>query len=913
VATTDSERPNPDELLRRVEAEAERARRGKLTLFFGAAPGVGKTYAMLEAARAAVREKRDVVVGVVETHGRFETAALLAGLELLPRRVLHDHGIEVEEFDLDGALKRRPGLILIDELAHSNAQGSRHPKRWQDVAELLDAGIDVLSTLNVQHVESLNDVIAKIAGIVVRETVPDSVLEQAHEIKLVDLPPDDLLERLRDGKVYVPAQAQRAIENFFRKGNLIALRELALRQTAERVDAQMRAYRREQGIEQTWAVAEQIIVGVSPSPSSLRLVRAARRMAAALHARWFAVYVEARTARGLSPGDAARLASNLRVAAQLGAEVVTLSGDDPAEAILRFSRERNVTKIIVGKPLTTRLRDRFRASLVDHLVRRSGDIDVYVTAGDREGEALAAERPSRPPPHVPSFAAAALVMATATGVAWLLFRRDQLPDVVMTYLLGIMLVSSRYGLGPSVFAALLGVAAVDFFFVPPFLTLAVRDFRHVVTFAVMFLVAVVISGLTQRVRNQAAAARQREQRTQALYALARELTGAQDGKRVLEIGAAQIEAAFRATVSVFAPDARGELVLVFPGGVGSAAGVAQHEKDGSIARWVWQHRQEAGHGTNTLPSSDALYVPLMASGGVVGVLGLRAESWQALTTIEQRRQLDAFTVQLALALERAWLTEQTEKARREVETEQLRSSLLSSVSHDLRTPLAVITGAASTLVQPGTRLEEGLRRELTQSILDEAERLNRLIRNLLDMTRLESGTVRVQKEWQPLEEVVGAALGRLERRLVGRDIRVHIPADLPLVPFDAVSLEQVLINLVENAVKYGADPIEIRASAAAHEVQVQVADRGPGIPAGEEARVFDKFHRAVSDGRAGGGGVGLGLSICRAIIAAHGGRIWAENRDGGGVALRFVLPVEGDAPILSLVPLPDVLVVPPQT
>ena len=898
--STASERPNPDELLRRVEAEEARAGRGKLTLFFGAAPGVGKTYAMLEAARAAQAEKRDVLVGVVETHGRFETAALLTGLELLPRRKFHYHGVEVDEFDLDAALRHRPQLILIDELAHTNAEGSRHPKRWQDVEELLQAGIDVLSTLNVQHVESLNDVISRVTGVIVRETVPDSVLEQAHEIKLVDLPPDDLLERLREGKVYVPAQAQRAIENFFRKGNLIALRELALRQTAERVDAQMRAYRREQGIEQTWAVAEQIIVAVSPSPYSLRLVRAARRMAAALHAHWFAVYVEPRTAGGLSPGNAARLAKNLRLAAQLGAEVVTLSGDDPTDAILRFSRERNVTKIIVGKPVGARWRDRFRGSLVDHIVRRSGDIDVYVTAGEMDADERVPEQPARVWPPVPSFAAAALVSGVATFVAWLLFRREQLPDVVMTYLLGIMLVASRYGLAPSIFATLLSVAAVDFFFVAPFLTFTVTDLRHVVTFAVMFLVAVLISGLTERVRNQAASARQREQRTQALYALARELMGARDSRRLLEVGARQIEAAFRATVRVYAPDASGRLALVHPSETPAGVDAATLERDSSICQWVWLHRQEAGYGTSTLPSSDALYVPLMASGGIVGVLGLRAESWAQLETIDQRRQLDAFTVQLALALERAWLTEQTEKARREVEAEQLRSSLLSSVSHDLRTPLAVITGAASTLVQGEARLEAGLRRELTESILDEAERLNRLIRNLLDMTRLESGTVRVQKEWQPLEEVVGAALGRLERRLAGRDLRVTIPPDLPLVPLDAVLVEQVLINLLENAIKYGADPIELGASGDGHEVLLEVADHGRGIPPGEEQRIFEKFHRAVQS--RDGGGVGLGLAICRAIVAAHGGRIWAQNRAEGGVAFRFALPLDGDAPILTEAP-----------
>ncbi|HTV24332.1 MAG TPA: sensor histidine kinase KdpD [Polyangiaceae bacterium] len=898
-------RPDPDELLRRVEAEEQRARRGKLTLFFGAAPGVGKTYAMLQAARAALAERRAVVVGVVETHGRFDTAALLGGLEILPRRKLAYRDVELEEFDLDAALARRPDVILVDELAHTNSEGSRHPKRWQDVDELLAAGIDVLSTMNVQHVESLNDVIAKVTGVVVRETVPDSVLERAHAIKLVDLPPDDLLERLREGKVYVPAQAQRAIENFFRKGNLIALRELALRQTAERVDAQMLAYRREQGIEQTWAVAEQLIVAVSPSPYSARLVRAARRMAAALHARWFAVHVEPRTRRGPTQADAARLAQNLRLAAQLGAEVVTLSGEDATDAILRFSRERNITKIIVGKPVVTRFRDRFRVSLVDRMVRHSGDIDVYVTAGDAADDAPLPEKAERRALHVPSLVSAAVVTALTTTGAWLLFGREQLADVVMIYLLGIMWVSSRYGLWPSVFAAFLAVAAFDFFFVPPFLTFAAADFSHTITFVVMFLVAIVISGLTERVRNQAEAARRREQQTRALYELSRELTGAQGSRRVLELGGAQLERAFEAEVTIFAPDAEGRLQLAFASvspEAGEAAGSDAAGRDASIAQWVWLNRQEAGLGTSTLPSGDALYVPLIASGGIVGVLGLRFEPGARLDSIERRRQLDAFSVQLALAMERAWLTEQTEKARREVEAEQLRSSLLSSVSHDLRTPLAVITGAASTLLDGAPRIDEPTRRDLTQNILDEAERLNRLIRNLLDMTRLESGAVAVQKEWQPLEEVVGSALGRLERRLAGRSLQVDVPRDLPLVPFDAVLIEQVLINLLENSAKYGAGAIDITARAVPNEVQVEVADRGPGIPVGHEARIFEKFQRAVRAGSPDG--VGLGLAICRAIVAAHGGRIWAQNREGGGASFRFALPLPDDAPRLAPLP-PD--------
>ena len=658
----------------------------------------------------------------------------------------------------------------------------------------------------------------------------------------------------------------------------------------------MLAYRRAQGIEQTWAASEQILVAVSPSPYSLPLVRAARRMAAALHAHWFAVYVEPRVSRPISKADEARLTQNLRLAERLGAEVVTLTGDRASDEILRFSKEKNVTKIIVGKPVVAKLFDRFRSSLVDQLVRHSGDIDVYVTAGDPGDEERGPAKPVHTPLRLSGYTAAAAASLAATGVAWLLFGRGQLPDVVMTYLLGIMLVSSRFGLAPSVFAAFLSVAALDFFFVPPFLTFAVADFSHAVTFIVMFLVAVVISGLTERLKNQAAAARQREQRTAALYELSRELTSAQSSRRVIEVGAAELEKVFSSKVMVFAPARDGKLSSVHAGpGLDAAS-----ERDASIAQWVWLHQKEAGLGTTTLPSSDALYIPLLASGGIVGVLGLTPSARDRFDSIDQRRQVDAFAGQVALAMERAMLAEQTEAARREVEAEQLRNSLLSSVSHDLRTPLAVITGAASTLLQSTPRVDEATAQDLTKTILEESERLNRLIRNLLDMTRLESGAVHVNKEWLTLEEVVGAALNRMDHRLLGRELRVSLPADLPLIPFDLVLIEQVLINLLENAAKYSEGPLEINASLASGEVQVEVADRGPGIPEGQEARVFEKFHRAAREQSPGG--VGLGLTICRAIVAAHGGRIWVQNREGGGASFRFALPIEGQAPALPAPP-----------
>jgi two-component system, OmpR family, sensor histidine kinase KdpD len=882
-------RPDPDQLLRRVVAEQQRERRGKLTIFFGAAPGVGKTYAMLEAARAEMeQEKRDVVVGIAETHGRYETGAQLLGLELLPRRKVLYHGVQIEEFDLDSALKRRPQLVLVDELAHTNAEGSRHPKRWQDVDELLDAGIDVFSTMNVQHVESLNDIVAKITGVRVRETVPDSVLEQAHELKLVDLPPDELLERLRDGKVYLGAQAQRAIENFFKKGNLIALRELALRHTAERVDAQMRDYREAQGVESTWAIHDQLLVAVSPSPHSARLVRAARRMAASLHARWFAVYVEPRSPRALPKAMAERLGQNLGLAEQLGAQVITLTGDDPTAELLRFARERNITKLIIGKPVSGRLWERFRPSVVDRIVRQSGDIDVYVTAGDPDiPDDKVAEPSSLQSLHVPSYVAAALAPSVATGLSLVAFGRDQLPDVVMIYLLGIMLVSSRLAFGASLFAAFLSVAAFDFFFVPPYLTFAVADLRHATTFIVMFVVAVVISGLTQRIRNQALSAQERELRTAALYALSRELAAAQGLEKVVLAAARQLESAFNCGVSVSMPDANAVLSRIYA----SPTVGASSEREASICQWVWANQREAGLGTTTLPGGAALYLPLVGSTGIVGVLGLTPATPETLSQHTQRRQVDAFASQTALAMERAKLAQEAATARSEMEAEQLRNSLLSSVSHDLRTPLAVITGATSTLLQGERTIDDATRRDLLNTVLEEAERLNRLIRNLLDMTRLESGTLRVHKEWLSLEEMVGSALSHLDARLGAREVRVELPKALPLVPGDAVLLEQVLINLLENAAKYSNEAIEIRAEALPGEVLVEVNDRGAGIPAGEEERIFDKFHRSARAGAREG--VGLGLTICRAIATAHGGKVWANNRPDGGASFRFTLPLVG--------------------
>jgi two-component system sensor histidine kinase KdpD len=879
-------RPDPDELLARVKEAETRQGRGKLKIFFGAAAGVGKTYAMLEAAREQRAQGVDVVVGWVETHGRVETEALLGDLEILPRRPVEYRGARLQELDLDAALARRPALILIDELAHTNAPGSRHAKRWQDVLELLDAGINVYSAMNVQHVDSLNDVVAKITGVVVRETVPDSIFDHTDEVELIDLPPDDLLQRLRDGKIYIPEQAREAIENFFRKGNLIALRELALRVTAQHVDAEMRHYMRDHAIRQTWPVRERLLVCIGPSPSSIRLVRAAKRMAEGLGAEWIVAYVETPSQVRLPQEARDRVAQTMRLAEQLGAETHTLTGQRMSDEILPFARSRNVSKIVVGKPERPLWKRIAMGSIVDTLVQGSGDIDVYVISGDRDDSRPLPPRPWQAQTDWAPYGYALVTVAICTGIAWAMFPYFAFSNLIMVYLLGVIVVATRYGRGPSLLASLASVGAFDFFFVPPYFTFAVSDTQYFITFSVMLIVAVVISGLATRIRDQAVSARERERRMAALYAMSRELASTRGVQGLLAVAIRHITEVFRARVAVLLPDASGRL----GGGVSVGAEFPMESTEVAVSQWVYEHGQVAGQGTDTLPGATGLYVPLLGSRGTVGVLGLRPNDPRSLRAPEQLHQLETFASQTALAIERARLAEEAEQAQVRAETERLRNSLLSSVSHDLRTPLASITGAASTLLENEARLDAGTRRDLLEALHEEADRLNRLVQNLLEMTRLEAGALVPHTAWHSIEEVVGAALGRFGKSLAERPVTTRIPAELPLVRMDDVLIEQVLINLIDNAIKYTphGTPIEVSADEIGGAVVVEVADRGPGLPPGEERLIFEKFHR--TDPAPSVRGAGLGLAICQGIIQAHGGRIWAENRPGGGVALRFALP-----------------------
>ena len=885
-------RPDPEALLAQVREEERRATRGRLKIFFGAAPGVGKTYAMLEAARARAREGVDVLVGVAETHGRPETAVLLEGLPTLPRRAQEYRGIQLQEFDLEAALARRPGLLLVDELAHTNAPGSRHTKRWQDVEELLAAGISVYSTLNVQHLESLNDVVAQITGVTVRETLPDSVFDEADELELADLSADDLLSRLREGKVYLPEQVAHAVERFFRKGNLIALRELTLRRAAERVDAQMRGYMRESGIHATWPAGERLLVSIGPNPEGARLVRAGKRMATGLKCEWRVVYVE-RPGQAVAPADRDALVANLQLAESLGAETATLSGHNAADEILAYARDHNVTKIVVGKPTHPRWRDKIYGSLLDQLVRGSGDMDVYAIRGDVAAPRRRPAAVGRPSP-LAEYGWAALIIVACTALAAPVFRALSVTDVAMVYLLGVGLVASRYGRGPSVVAALLSIALFDFFFVPPYYTFAVSDVRYLLTFAVMLVIALVISALTLRLRAQAETARDRERRTAALYAMSRDLAATRGRSEVAAAASRHLEGTFGARVQILLPDEAGRVAIP----VGAALAFPMDEKERSVAQWVFDRGQAAGAGTDTLSAAQALYMPLAGATSTVGVAGLRLPDPKRFHEPGLQRLLATFAGQAALALERVLLAEKAQGEQVEAEAERLRTALLSSLSHDMRTPLGAITGAASSLLEDAGALSESQRHDLLTAILDESQRMNRLIGNLLDMIRVETGALEVQRDWQPLEEIVGVALIRVEERLRDHPVEVKLPPDLPLLHMDGLLIEQVFVNLLENAAKYtpAGTPIEISALVREGAVVVSVMDRGPGFPAGEEGKVFDKFYRVPMGAAAAPGGVGLGLTICRGIVTAHGGRIGAENRPGGGAVFRFTLPLASRPP-----------------
>ncbi len=904
-------RPDPDALLARVQRDEAKSRRGRLKIFFGAAAGVGKTYAMLAEAREKRAEGFDVVAGVVETHGRAETVAILGDLEVLAPRIVDYRGAQMREFDLDSALKRRPTLILIDELAHTNVEGSRHPKRWNDIDELLDAGIDVYTTLNVQHLESLNDVVGGITQIRVWETIPDTVFEKADEVELVDLPPDDLLERLREGKVYLPQQAERAIRNFFRKGNLIALRELALRRTADRVDAQMRDYRDDHAILDVWGAGERVLVCIGPSPLAERLIRAGKRLASSLHAELIVAYVETPQLQQLPAEARDRILGYLRFGEELGATTATLSGQEMSAAIMEFAREKNVSKIVLGKPTRFGWRRWLLGSVVDTIVRQAHDLDVYLLASDNDpgssalaqplltrsraylglNDAGGSERKHRYPGYLWSVAVTALVTSLSAFAADYL----ALTNLVMLYLLGVVFVAARFGRGPSVLASVLSVAAFDFFFVPPRYSFAVSDAEYVVTFGVMLAVGLVVGGLTVNLRSQAKIAGHRERRAGVLYAFTRELGSKHNEDEIAQVAVKHIGAEIEGQSVALFPDSQGR--IAYPRA--QSMQYSFHGSDLGVAQWVFDHCKVAGKGTDTLPGTEGVYFPMTGAAGAIGVLALLPINLRRVFLPEQQRLIETFITQIVQAVERVSLTKEAQSAKIKAETESLRNSLLSAISHDFRTPLASIVGASSSLIDGGTHLTEDGRLELGKTIYEEARRMTKLANNLLDMARLDAGTVNLNLQWCPIEEIIGGVLTRLNARLASHPVAIRLPLGLPLVHVDAVMIEQVLENLLENAVKYtpGGTPIEIGAEAREQEVEIWVADRGAGLPAGKEDMLFEKFYRGTKEGAQSG--VGLGLTICRAIVEAHGGAIRAENRPDGGAIFRLAIPVTGEPPPIA--------------
>ncbi|WP_175771463.1 sensor histidine kinase [Burkholderia ambifaria] len=914
-------RPDPDQLLDKLQRDEEKQRRGQLKIFFGASAGVGKTYAMLQAARQRLQDGVDVVVGIVETHGRGETAALLDGLDVLPLARIDYRGRTLAEFDLDGALARAPQLILVDELAHSNVQGARHLKRWQDVYELLDAGIDVYTTVNVQHLESLNDVVGAITGIRVWETVPDRVFDAADEVTLVDLPAEELLERMRDGKVYLAQQAERAVRNFFRKGNLIALRELALRRTADRVDAQMREYRADRSIQRIWQARERLLVCVGPGPEAPTLVRAAARLAASVKADWIAVYVETPRLQRLPDARRQRTLDALKLAAELGAETATLAGDDAVAALIGYAKVRNVSKIVAGGSPKVGLARRFARPFGEKLAERAGDVDLMLIRASASDEVRAAPLDARardwrdafaqfgtrrsPPRH---YLYAAAICAAITGVASLVSARLDLTNLVMLYLLGVVFSAVRLGRGPGVLQSFLSVAAFDYFFVPPRMSFSVSDTQYLLTFFGMLLTSLVISHLTSTLTRQASVAQHRERRTGAIYAMARELGAALTTEQIVEIGSRHVGEVFRARVAFLLPDSADQVrqKIEEPDEAVTLTGA---DLDCDVGQWVYDQQKPAGRGTDTLPATTALYLPLKAPMRTRGVLAVASREPRELEVPEQLRMLDAFAAQIALALERVHYVEIARDALVNMESERLRNSLLSAISHDLRTPLTTIVGFSSMLANaraaaphtPAAERSAQREGELVDAIHDEALRMTGIVTNLLDMARLQAGSVQLKREWSLLEETVGAALAACKRVLAQHPARVSLPADLPLLQMDAVLMERLFTNLFENAAKYTpADtPIDIGAARVTDDgrpfVRVHVDDHGPGLPSGMETRIFDKFTRGEKESATPG--IGLGLAICRAIVEAHGGRIGALNRTGPdgrvtGARFWFTLPVD---------------------
>ncbi len=887
ITMFNNQRPNPDALLAAVHKEEERQQRGKLKIFFGMAAGVGKTYTMLMDAHTRQDEGVDVVVGYVETHGRRETDALLVGLAIIPRQSLDYREVRLEEMDLDAILQRQPQLVLVDEFAHNNAPGSRHRKRYQDVIELLDAGIDVYTTVNVQHFESRADTVRQITGIAVHETIPDSLLDLAEAIELIDLSPADLQKRLSEGKVYTAERADVAANNFFRTGNLTALREMALRLTAEHVDHQLQDYMQLKQIAGPWKSSERLMVAVGASPYSEQLIRWTRRMAYALEAPWLAANVE--TATPYAPELQRLLARNLALARELGGEVVTAAGEDVGAALLRLAREHNVSQIVMGKPRHSAWRGLLRGgSLVDQLIRNSGDIDIYVATGE-----IPAPKGSLLPPRGwfnsrstgSQYLLALLFVGIVTGINWILLRTVPRLDyqvVGLTELLAVLLVAVYGGRGPALLAAAVSAISFNFFFIVPRYTFVIAQLQDTILIGLYFLIAIFAGNLTARIRLQEKLAQSNVQRIMALYRLTRETATAPDLDAILETAITQLQQLFAAEVAILlAPTGSLERQSH---GIGT---LRLNEKSISVATWVFQHGRPAGRDTDTLPSASAQFLPLRTPQRVVGVLGIQLRDNSHLR-YDQEMQLETFVNQIALVVERQLLNEASRQSALLQESERLHTTLLNSISHELRTPIATITGATEILRNPAATSAAD-RQHLLADISDGARRLNHLVENLLDMSRLDAGRLQLKADWCMVADVVSVAVQQLQECLSQRPLTIDITPDLPLVQMDFVLIEQVLVNLLHNVCNYtpAGSAVAIRAWIDQGWLYLTVADRGAGIPAEQIERIFDKFYRVPGTAT---GGTGLGLSICRGLIQAHGGKLTVENSAEGGACFLITLP-----------------------
>lgn len=894
-------RPSPDALLEAARREGSQA--GRLKIFVGAAPGVGKTYEMLQSARAKLRAAVDVVVGVVETHGRAETEALLKGLEIVPRQRLEYRGQFLEEMDLDAIIARRPQLVLVDELAHTNAPGSRHPKRYLDVQELLDRGVDVYTAVNIQHIESLNDVVAQITHVRVRETVPDSIFDQADAIELIDLTPDDLIQRLKEGKVYVPKQAERALEHYFSPGNLTALRELALRRTAERVDEQLLSHMQANAIAGPWPAGERILVCVSEDPRASGLVRYTKRLADRLHAPWTAISIETRRSLRFSDKERDRLADTLRLAESLGAEALTIPsvGRRIADDVVEFAQANNVTHIVIGKSARSRWFELTRGSVVHDLVRRAGNISVHVIAGNELANEPAPKTAVQTAARQPSFdpqpyAKALAITAVSLVAAELIQPSFGVENVDLVFLTAVVGVAVRYGLGPSLLTSVVASLCYNFFFMPPFYTFTIADPTNIAAFFFFMVIALIVSNVAARVRTQADTAISRIRTTEQLYAFSRKLAGTGTLDDVLWASAYQTALMLKVRVVLLLPE---EGLLTVKSGYPPEDQL--DAADLAAANWAWSNDRPAGRGSDTLPGAKRLFLPMRTGRGPIGVIGIDNDRTGPLLTPDNRRLLDALVDQGALAIERVLLVEDMDRVKRTVESERLRSALLTSISHDLKTPLASVLGAASTMRDLAGALSAAEKRDLLATVIEESERLNRFIANLLDMTKLESGAIVPNTALHDLGEIVGSALRRASKILVRHKVSLDLAADLPMLELDPVLFEQVLFNLIDNAAKYSppGTTLTISSKREKNQVILQILDEGEGIPPGEIESVFDKFYRAQKGDHVRPG-TGLGLAISRGFVEAMHGTISASNRsDRSGAVLTIRLPVPAETAALD--------------